>query len=81
MIISKGVTLRLDTAMFHQYIWEWSRIKTHNKWANINTLFQRKILELQKTVTTAGSLEYAESVSHVQYMNTEYTRNEFNDET
>ena len=36
MIISKGFTVLPNTAMFHQDVWEWSRVKKIQKTCNFS---------------------------------------------
>ena len=65
-LISKGVTLLADTAIFNQNIQDWQRLPVAQKiWQHFQTSFQQAQKELRKTVTTAGQGGYNAAVNNV----------------
>ena len=82
IIISKGLNLLANTAMFCPDIRQWSQIKrSHNTWMNFKTFFQRSKWELHKTVTTARLSDYPAALNFSQDMNTVYIKIKFNNKT
>jgi hypothetical protein len=66
MLISKGITLLSNTAVFNDDIKDWNRQDSKDKtWANFKTHFQRAHRERRKAVTTAGQGGYNASVHNV----------------
>eukprot|EP00978_Attheya_sp_CCMP212_P025606 scaffold82631_cov31-Attheya_sp.AAC.1 len=66
MLISKGITLLSNTAVFNDDIKDWNRLDAKEKmWANFKTHFQRAHRECRKAVTTAGQGGYNALVHNV----------------
>jgi hypothetical protein len=66
MLISKGITLLSNTAVFNDDIKDWNRLNaTEKTWANFKSHFQRAHRERRKAVTTAGQGGYNASVHNV----------------
>ena len=66
MMISKGITLLANTAVFNDDIKEWNRLPTNQKtWNNFKQHFQRAHRELRKQVTTAGQGGYNATINAI----------------
>eukprot|EP00978_Attheya_sp_CCMP212_P034432 scaffold144089_cov66-Attheya_sp.AAC.1 len=66
MMVTKGITLLSNTAVFNKDIKQWHRkLETEKTWEVFNTHFQRAHKERRKAITTAGQGGYNVTVNSI----------------